>query len=111
MSEPEPTALVVLTTFPNADTARTIAGRLLDEHLVACVTLLPATESHYQWQGERQSATEVPAMLKTTAGKYPDLESRLRSLHPYDVPEIIALPAVRVQPDYLDWIHDSCRPQ
>ena len=100
--------VLVLTTFPDAACAREMAGRLLDEQLAACVSLLPAAESHYVWRGERQSATEVPAMIKTTCEAYPQLEARLRELHPYDVPEIIELPVSRGWPAYVDWVRSSC---
>ena len=100
--------LLVLTTFPDGVQAREIAGRLVDERLAACVSLLPAVESHYDWDGERQRATEVPAMIKTTEEAYPLLEARLGELHPYEVPEIIALPVASGLPAYLDWVGQSC---
>lgn len=99
---------LVLTTFPDGPGAREIAGRLLDERLAACVTVLPAAESHYVWNGERQAAAEVPVVIKTTGEAYPRLEARLRELHPYEVPEIIALPVAAGLKAYLDWVEQCC---
>jgi periplasmic divalent cation tolerance protein len=99
---------LVLTTFPDSVPAREVAGRLLDERLAACVTVLPAAESHYVWNGERQVAAEVPVMIKTTGEAYPRLEARLRELHPYEVPEIIAVPVASGLKAYLDWVEQSC---
>jgi len=100
--------LLVLTTFAEAAQAREIAGRLLDERLAACVTLLAPGESHYVWDGRRQTATEIPVLIKTTAEIYPRLEARLRELHPYEVPEIIAVPVVRGLEAYLEWVAGRC---
>lgn len=106
-SEP-PILFLVLTTFPDGACARETAGRLLDERLAACVNLLPAGESHYVWKGERQTATEVPAIIKTTPEAYPRLEARLRELHPYEVPEILAVPVGQGWPAFVDWVRSSC---
>jgi len=100
--------LVVLTTFPDAESGREIASRLLDERLAACVSLLGPCESHYVWNGERQTATEVPALIKTTEEGYARLEARLRALHPYEVPEIIAIPAERCLEAYEQWVRRGC---
>jgi periplasmic divalent cation tolerance protein len=88
--------------------ARVVAGRLLDEKLAACVSLLPASESIYDWQGERQAAVEVPVMIKTTEDAYPRLEAALREWHPYDVPEIFAVPVVGCLEAYAGWVRSSC---
>lgn len=108
MKETNAGLLLVLTTFPDADRAREIAGRLIDERLAACVTLLAPAESHYDWNGSRQSAAEVPAFIKTTAQGYDRLEARLHELHPYEVPEIVALPASAALAPYAEWIRTSC---
>ena len=100
-------SLLVLSTFPDADTARRIARLLVEEKLAACVNLVPGIESIYRWQGAIQTASEVLALIKSTIGKYQLLENRIRELHPYEVPEIISM---RIDPghlDYLRWIEQS----
>jgi len=100
--------LLVFTTFPDSSQAREAAGRLLDERLAACITLLAAAESHYVWEGRRESASEVPVLIKTTEEAYARLEARLGELHPYAVPEIIAVPVTRGLGAYLEWVCASC---
>ena len=99
--------LVVLSTFPNLETARQIATVLVEAQLAACVSLCPAAESIYRWQGRVESAAEVLALIKTTAAGFEPLERRLRELHPYEVPEIIALPAGKVSEAYVKWVQES----
>ena len=100
-------ALVVLSTFPDADTARRIAKTLIEERLAACVNLLPAVESIYRWKGKIETSTEVLALLKTDIGHYRTMEGRLRELHPYEAPECLALSVSEGLPLYLRWITDS----
>jgi periplasmic divalent cation tolerance protein len=103
--------LIVLSTFPNTDTARHIATALVEERLAACVNLCPAVQSIYRWQGQVESAEEVLAIIKTTRSAYGALEERLKTLHPYDVPEIIALPVERGLESYVKWLGESvCAP-
>ena len=101
-------ALLVLTTFPDAVTARRVGRQLVEECCAACVNLLPAVESIYRWEGKVEDATETVALFKTTADRYEALETTLRQLHPYEVPEIIALPIERGLPDYLRWVAEQC---
>jgi periplasmic divalent cation tolerance protein len=103
-------ALILLSTFPDAETARRIVRTLVEERLAACGNLVPAVESIYTWKGAVETTSEVLAVLKTTATQYPALESRLRSLHPYEVPECIAFPIAKSLPEYLQWITESCHP-
>jgi periplasmic divalent cation tolerance protein len=100
-------ALVVLATFPDADTARRIVRTLVEERLAACGNLIPAVESIYRWEGKVESATEILAVLKTDLGHYRTLEARLAALHPYQVPECIALRVEEGLPGYLRWITGS----
>jgi periplasmic divalent cation tolerance protein len=100
--------LVVLSTFPDAAAARAAAEMLVYERLAACVNILPGVESVYRWRGKVESGPEVLSIIKTTAERYPALESRLRELHPYEVPEIVALPAAAVAENYLRWAVESC---
>jgi periplasmic divalent cation tolerance protein len=102
--------LVVLSTFPDADAARAAATALVGESLAACVNLLPGIQSIYRWEGLIESGIEVLAVIKTTAARYPALEARLRTLHSYQVPEILALPASDILPDYARWLHQSVTP-
>jgi periplasmic divalent cation tolerance protein len=100
--------LLVLSTFPDAGTARRIARQLVEEHCAACANILPPVESIYWWQGKVESANEVLVLFKTAAERYSALEATLRQLHPYEVPEIIALPIGPGLPDYLRWVSENC---
>ena len=99
-------AMVVLCTFPDIDQARQIGAALVERQVAACVNLLPGVESIYRWEGKVEQASEVLALIKTT--RYPDLETAIRELHPYQVPEIIALPITAGLPAYLQWLGESC---
>ena len=112
MTEPDPAAapLVLLTTFPDEDTAARVARALVDERLCACVNLVPGVRSIYRWQGSLADEREVLAIAKTTAARLPELERRLAELHPYKVPELIALPAAHVHPPYLAWLLAGASP-
>lgn len=101
---------LVLTNCPDADTAQRIARQLVADKLAACVNVLAPATSIYRWQGEIESATEIPLLIKSTTASYPALESALRALHPYSVPEIIALPITRGLPAYLDWLAAETQP-
>lgn len=97
-------ALVVLSTFPDADSAARVARTLVDDRLAACVNLIPSVRSIYRWQGAISDEAETLAVIKTTAGRYAALAARIAELHPYQVPEIIALPLVEAHPPYLAWL-------
>ena len=102
-------AMVVLCTFPDLNQARQIGAALVERQVAACVNLLPGVESIYRWEGKVERAGEVLAIIKTT--RYPDLEAAVRELHPYEVPEIIALPVVAGLAAYLGWMKESCERQ
>lgn len=95
---------IVLTTLPDAEAARALAERLVDAGRAACVNILAPCTSVYRWQGVRETATEVPLLIKTTADGYAALEAEIRAHHPYELPEIVAVPVVRGLPAYLDWV-------
>lgn len=95
--------LVVLTNVPDADTAATIARRLVEARLAACVNVLAPCRSVYRWQGAIEDDAEVPLLIKTTRARYAELERALVALHPAEVPEILALPVAAGLPDYLAW--------
>ena len=102
--------LVVLTTWPDAERARAAARTLVEEKLAACASLIPGVESTYRWQGVVETSTEVMVVLKTTSGRYPMLETRIRALHPYEVPEIVALRVSDGLPAYLRWVEANSIP-
>jgi periplasmic divalent cation tolerance protein len=101
-------ALVVFSTFADAQAARGIAHTLVAERLAACANLIPQIESIYRWKEEVEAGAEVLVIFKTTPGRYPLFEERLRALHPYEVPEIMAIQVRDGLPDYLNWIVESC---
>ncbi len=96
--------LLVVTTLPDRATAERIAEALVTARVAACVNVLAECTSVYRWQGKIERAGEVPMLIKTTRDTYAKLEEILRSMHPYDVPEIVALPVTAGLPPYLDWV-------
>jgi periplasmic divalent cation tolerance protein len=98
--------LVVLCTFPDKEAAQRIAHALVEEGLAACVNLVPGVQSIYRWEGKVESAEEVLAVMKTTAEAYPRLEAKIKELHPYDVPEILAVPVEKVEGKYAAWVRE-----
>lgn len=98
---------LIFCNFPDRASAERAARAVVEGGCAACVNLLPACSSVYRWQGAVETAQEVPLLIKTTAAAYPELEQTLRALHPYQVPEIIALPVVAGLPAYLDWVRAS----
>lgn len=105
---PEP--LVVLCTCPDEETGRGIATALIAGRLAACVNRLPGVRSTYQWDGQVQEDAEVLLIIKTTAARFGAVEAAIRAAHPYELPEVVALPISRGLPAYLDWIEHSTRP-
>lgn len=99
----------VTTTVGTQADADRIAAALVAERLAACVQVVGPVGSTYRWQGATERATEWYCHCKTTRARYPALEARIRDLHPYQVPEIIALPIVAALPAYLAWIEESVR--
>lgn len=97
-------ALLVLTNVPEDESAHAIARALVEQRLAACVNVLQPVRSIYRWQGIIEQANEVTLLIKTTQDCYAALEAAIRSVHPYEVPEIIALPVVAGLPAYLDWL-------
>jgi periplasmic divalent cation tolerance protein len=99
--------LVVFSTFPDADTAARVARTLVDDRLAACVNLLPMVRSIYRWEGKVCDEAETLAVIKTTTERYAALSARITELHPYQVPEVIALPLVGGHPPYLAWLAEQ----
>ena len=103
-------ALVILTNCPDDETADRIARTLVESGLAACVNRLAPASSTYRWQGAVERATETPLLIKTTRERYTEVEQAIRGLHPYEVPEIIALPIASGFAPYLRWIADETQP-
>jgi len=97
-------ALLVFTTLPTADKAEELAKALVEERLAACANLLPAIRSIYRWQGKLQDENEVLVLLKTRAEHLERLKLRILELHPYEVPEVLAVPVESGYQPYLDWL-------
>jgi periplasmic divalent cation tolerance protein len=101
--------LLAISTFPDAEMACRIAQQLVEERLAACANLLPDVHSIYHWKGKIETAGEVMVFFKTTQDRLPAFEEKLRSLHPYEVPELMCLNIDGGSPDYLRWVIDNCR--
>jgi periplasmic divalent cation tolerance protein len=102
--------LVVLTTLPDRASAEKLAEELVASKNAACVNLLPPCRSVYRWKEALQHDEEHPMLIKTTTERYADVEAAIRAGHPYELPEIIALPVERGLPAYLDWVTSETRP-
>lgn len=102
-----PTALLVYCTCPEDTTAAQIASALVEERLAACANRIPAMSSTFRWQDKVQTNSEVQLILKTTDRVYPALERRILELHPYQLPEVLAVPIYGGLPGYVEWIIDS----
>lgn len=101
--------IVVLVTAPNNSQAKRIANFLLKEKLAACVNIISKVDSFFWWQGKIDKAKEVMLVIKSKKRLFSKLIKAVKSKHPYDVPEIIALPIISGSKDYLNWIDESCR--
>lgn len=96
--------VIVLTNLPDRAAALRLATALVEQRLAACVNVLGECASVYRWKGAVENAAEVPVMIKTRAGRYAEVEAAIRRLHPYELPEIIAVPVVRGFDQYLQWV-------
>lgn len=97
----------VYMTFPDQETAARIAGVLLDERIIACANILPGARSLYRWEGTTQDEPEVVAFAKTVEGRLPELTARVRELHPYDTPCVVALSAAGGDAGYIQWVREE----
>ena len=106
MTDTAPPAPLLLAycTAPDLETADHLGTRLVEEGLAACISLLPGIRSLYRWEGELRRDAEVLLLIKTREALFPALAARLRELHPYDLPEIIACPISQGLPDYIKWV-------
>ena len=111
MAQTHHQTLLVLTNLPDEASAHALAAALVTEHLAACVNVLAPCRSVYRWRNEIENATEVPLLIKTTAARYPALEAAIRARHPYELPEVIAVPIAHGLPEYLDWVAAETLPE
>jgi periplasmic divalent cation tolerance protein len=111
MSEPETVkVLVVITNLPDRAAAEKLADSLVEQRVAACVNILAPCRSVYRWKGAVQHDEEHPMLIKTTTERYAALEAAILAGHPYELPEIIAVPAGRGLPAYLDWVDTETQP-
>jgi periplasmic divalent cation tolerance protein len=103
-------AIQVLTTLPNREAAQQLAHELVERRLAACVQVAGPITSTYRWQGQVETAEEFLCIIKTLHGHYALLEAAIRELHPYDVPEILAVPILAGHRAYLDWLGEEVAP-
>ncbi len=101
--------IVVLTSLPDAETAQALAKHLLELRLAACVNVLGPCTSMYHWQGKIETAGEIPMLIKATADNFPAIEAAIAARHPYQVPEIVALPIEAGSSAYLSWLTAESR--
>jgi periplasmic divalent cation tolerance protein len=102
--------LLVLTNLPSKEAAEKLALDLVSRRLAACVNMLSPCRSAYRWEGKTELAEEHPVLIKTTQERYAALEEAIRAAHPYELPEIIAVPVVAGLPAYLEWVDTETQP-
>ena len=100
--------LIVMTTMPDMPSAERLAEGLVSRSLAACVNILPAMQSIYEWKGELQHGTEHQLLIKTLKSRYSAVEQFITDSHPYELPEILAIPIQQGLTQYLDWISENC---
>jgi periplasmic divalent cation tolerance protein len=101
--------IVVLSTCATEDEAEKLARLLLDQHLAACVSVIPALRSHYHWKGAIESATECLLLIKSSRALFPELRDTLEKAHSYEVPEVLAIPVLDGSVNYLEWLGKNLR--
>jgi periplasmic divalent cation tolerance protein len=100
--------LLALSTFPDQETARDISNELVTKKLAACANILPGVESIYRWKEQIESGNETLVLFKLSEDRQSAFQEKLRSLHPYEVPEIIFIPISSGLPEYLRWVTENC---
>lgn len=99
--------LLVITNLPDASSAQRLARQVIESRAAACVNQLAPCTSTYRWQGKIETACEIPLLIKTTRAAYPHLEAMICATHPYNVPEIVAVPLSAGLPAYLSWVNQE----
>jgi periplasmic divalent cation tolerance protein len=100
--------LLALSTFPDAEIARRISSQLVSERFAACANISSSVESIYRWKGKIESGNETLVFFKLSEDRQSAFQDKLRSLHPYDIPEIIFVPVATGLPEYLQWVSENC---
>lgn len=100
-------AIVVLITAASTAEARKLADLLVEEQLASCVQILPSVESIYRWKGNVERASEVLLLIKTVGSHFQKLEERVREVHSYETPEIVAIPVTAISLPYFEWLGES----
>jgi periplasmic divalent cation tolerance protein len=101
--------ILIFTNLPDAASAERVAAALLEAGLAACVNILAPVTSVYTWQGKKETAQEIPLLIKSFDELYDQVEQLIQAQHPYEVPEIVSIPVARALPAYLAWMHDVTR--
>jgi periplasmic divalent cation tolerance protein len=101
---------LVITNMPDRESAARLARALVDKRLAACINILSPCRSLYRWKGAVENAEEFPMLIKTSRNRYPELEAAIRAGHPYELPEIIAVPLAAGLPAYIEWVEAETRP-
>jgi len=99
---------LALSTFPDTEIARRISNQLVAERFAACANIFPSVESIYRWKEKIESGNETVVLFKVSEERQTPFQDKLRSLHPYDVPEIIFVPIMGGLPEYLQWVAENC---
>lgn len=102
--------IAVLTNLPDSGSAFNLARHLVRARLAACVNVLAPATSVYRWEGREEESRETPLLIKTTRERYAEVQKAILELHPYELPEIIALPVEQGLENYLGWVADECKP-
>jgi periplasmic divalent cation tolerance protein len=110
MSENSSEPIVVLMTAGNREEAVRIAEMLVGAHLAGCVQILPEIQSIYRWRGEVARDSEVLLLAKSTSGRFDELDRKIREIHSYETPEIVALPVTQASAPYLKWLQEAVAP-
>ena len=100
--------VLALSTFPDRETAQRISNQLITEKFATCANILPPVESIYRWKEKIETGNETLVFFKLSEGRQSAFQEKLRSLHPYEVPEIIFVPISTGLPEYLRWVADNC---
>src|SRR4051794_35690434 len=101
--------LIAFCTFPDSTVATAVTKAVVEAGLAACGNILPNVQSIYRWQGKLESSGEVLVIFKLDSHRYSEFETKVRSMHAYEVPEIVAFPLTNGLPAYLDWVRESCK--